>query len=165
MTVDGNFRTVGGIRVAGVLQDRMGMSIALTVGTTRRDQLIGICYDRLASGIRCTRNRNGARLDMYIAMNRFRIHRGRETDFEQVWKQRDSHLEGVPGFIEFRLLRGPVRDDHTLYASHSIWRDEAAFLAWTRSEAFRKAHAGAGGHRDIYRGHPEFEGFETVLTG
>lgn len=100
---------------------------------------------------------------MFVAMNRFRIARGREADFERVWAERDTHLDGVPGFMEFRLLRGPEADDHTLYASHSIWTDRSAFEAWTRSEAFRKAHAGAGERRDLYLGHPEFEGFETVL--
>ena len=100
---------------------------------------------------------------MFIAMNRFRIARGREAEFEQVWRERDSHLDGVPGFVEFRLLKGPEADDHTLYASHSIWRDRAAFEAWTRSDAFRKAHASAGGQRGLYLGHPEFEGFESVL--
>ncbi|MCY3830406.1 MAG: antibiotic biosynthesis monooxygenase [Rhodospirillaceae bacterium] len=100
---------------------------------------------------------------MFVAMNRFRIARGREADFERVWAERDTHLDGVPGFLEFRLLRGPEADDHTLYASHSIWTDRGAFEAWTRSDAFRKAHAGAGERRDLYLGHPEFEGFETVL--
>ena len=100
---------------------------------------------------------------MFVAMNRFRIVQGREADFERVWAERDTHLDGVPGFLEFHLLRGPEADDHTLYASHSIWTDRGAFEAWTRSDAFRKAHAGAGERRDLYLGHPEFEGFETVL--
>ena len=100
---------------------------------------------------------------MFIAMSRFRIARGREAEFEQVWRERDSHLDGVSGFVEFRLLKGPEADDHTLYASHTIWRERGDFEAWTRSEAFRKAHAGAGGQRGLYLGHPEFEGFESVL--
>ena len=102
---------------------------------------------------------------MFIAMNRFRIVRGREAEFEKVWSERDSHLDGVPGFVEFRLLRGPEAEDHTLYASHSLWRDRGAFEAWTRSDAFRKAHAGAGDRRGLYLGHPDFEGFESVLEG
>ncbi len=100
---------------------------------------------------------------MFVAMNRFHIVRGREAEFEKVWAERDTHLDGVPGFMEFRLLKGPEFDDHTLYASHSTWTDREAFDAWTRSEAFRKAHAGAGGRRSLYLGHPEFEGFEAVL--
>jgi heme-degrading monooxygenase HmoA len=35
---------------------------------------------------------------MYIAMNRFKIVLGKEKDFESVWKNRDTHLEGVKGF-------------------------------------------------------------------
>jgi heme-degrading monooxygenase HmoA len=46
---------------------------------------------------------------MFIAMNRFKIVPGRENDFEKIWKERDSHLEGVPGFKEFHLVRGKKR--------------------------------------------------------
>jgi heme-degrading monooxygenase HmoA len=99
---------------------------------------------------------------MFIAMNRFKVRKGAEHDFEQVWLTRDSHLKDVPGFVAFHLLKGPERDDHVLYASHSLWRSEAAFLDWTRSEAFRKAHGGTGANKPLYLGHPEFEGF-TVL--
>jgi hypothetical protein len=44
---------------------------------------------------------------MFIAMNRFRVAKGSEAAFEQVWLSRDSHLEKVPGFVEFHLLKGP----------------------------------------------------------
>jgi heme-degrading monooxygenase HmoA len=101
---------------------------------------------------------------MYIAMNRFKVMPGAETDFERVWTSRDTHLLEVPGFVEFHLLRGPGHDDHTLYASHTIWRSRADFEAWTRSEAFRLAHRSAGDNRPLYLGHPEFEGFEVVQT-
>jgi heme-degrading monooxygenase HmoA len=99
---------------------------------------------------------------MFIAMNRFKVHKGSEHDFEQVWLTRQTHLEQVPGFVVFHLLKGPEKDDHVLYASHSLWRSQKHFEAWTRSEAFRKAHAGAGAGKPLYLGHPEFEGF-TVL--
>ena len=99
---------------------------------------------------------------MYVAMNRFRVVKGREAEFEQVWTSRTSHLETVPGFKAFHLLKGPEKADHTLYASHSVWADVASFTAWTKSEAFRKAHADAGANRDLYQGPPEFEGFSPV---
>ncbi len=100
---------------------------------------------------------------MFIAMNRFKVVKGSEADFETVWRTRDSHLNDVPGFVEFHLLKGPERDDHTLYSSHTIWASRDAFEAWTRSDAFRKAHANAGSNKPLYLGHPEFEGFETVI--
>ena len=100
---------------------------------------------------------------MFIAMNRFKIARGFEEGFEQVWRQRDSYLSEVPGFKSFSLLKGPVRDDHVLYASHSIWESGDAFDAWTRSDNFRKAHAQASAPKGTYLGHPELELFEAVL--
>jgi len=99
---------------------------------------------------------------MFIAMNRFKVRKGAEEDFEQVWLSRETHLEDVPGFMTFHLLKGPERDDHVLYASHSQWRSQGDFEAWTRSEAFRKAHARAGEGKPLYHGHPEFEGFTTL---
>jgi heme-degrading monooxygenase HmoA len=101
---------------------------------------------------------------MYIAMNRFRVTKGSESAFEQVWLSRDTHLDKVPGFVEFHLLRGPELEDHTLYASHTVWANHAAFEAWTKSEAFRAAHQRAGDNKPLYLGHPQFEGFEVIQT-
>ena len=100
---------------------------------------------------------------MFIAMNRFRIARGREQVFEELWRKRDSQLDGVPGFREFHLLRGPEDETATLYASHSFWSSRADFEAWTRSENFRRAHAQARAPQGTYLEHPHFEGFEVVL--
>ena len=99
---------------------------------------------------------------MFIAMNRFQVVKGREAEFEEVWKSRDSHLDQVEGFIEFHLLRGPEAYDYTLFCSHSVWASKQAFEAWTRSEQFRKAHANAGQTSDMYLGPPQFEAFQVV---
>ena len=101
---------------------------------------------------------------MFIAMNRFKVVPGSEAEFERIWLTRDTRLGEVPGFVEFHLLRGPERDDHVLYSSHTLWRSRADFEAWTRSEAFRLAHRDAGQNRPLYLGHPEFEGFEVIQT-
>ena len=100
---------------------------------------------------------------MYIAMNRFKIILGRENDFEKIWKERDTHLKNVPGFKKFNLIKGKKKDTYILYASHSEWSSENDFINWTKSDAFRQAHKGAGQHSDIYLGHPEFEGFEVII--
>lgn len=104
---------------------------------------------------------------MFIAMNRFKVRIGSEETFEQVWTARESYLDSMPGFVEFHLLKGPQADDHTLYASHTVWRARENFEAWTRSQAFRDAHARAGKKSDtasLYLEHPKFEGFEVRLT-
>lgn len=100
---------------------------------------------------------------MFIAMNRFRITPGREDVFEELWRSRDSHLDGVPGFREFHLLRGATDEECTLFASHTIWDSREAFEAWTQSESFKKAHAQARAPSGTYLGHPQFEGFEVIL--
>ena len=100
---------------------------------------------------------------MYIAMNRFKIVLGKEEDFENIWKNRNSHLDDVEGFINFNLIKGKEEKDYTLYASHSTLSTEEDFINWTKSESFRNAHKDAGKHRNIYIGHPEFEGFKVVI--
>jgi len=99
---------------------------------------------------------------MYIAMNRFKVRPEEQERFKTRWLDREVYLKTVPGFVSFQLLQGPDREDHVLYASHTIWRSHADFEAWTRSEQFRAAHAGAGSGRPLTLGHPEFEGFEVL---
>src|SRR3546814_5697719 len=101
---------------------------------------------------------------MFIAMNRFKVKHGQETAFEAVWKNRDTHLTGVPGFKHFSLLKGPKRDDHTLYSSHTVWASSGAFEAWTKSEAFRAAHRNAGDNSGLYLSHPELEALDRKST-
>ena len=96
-------------------------------------------------------------------MNRFKISLGREDDFEEIWKTRETHLEGVNGFRQFYLIKGSSNDEYTLYASHSVWESKNDFENWKKSEAFRAAHKSGGKQQEIYLGHPEFEGFEVVL--
>ena len=100
---------------------------------------------------------------MFIAMNRFSINPGFEEGFEELWRQRDSYLDDVPGFREFHLLKGPSDEERSLYASHTVWENKAAFVAWTESEAFQKAHGQARAPEGTYLRHPDFEGFEVVL--
>ncbi len=95
---------------------------------------------------------------MFIAMNQFSIVPGKEREFEEVWRTRESYLSGVPGFKEFHLLKG----ENGVYISHSTWESRDAFMKWTDSEAFRKAHA-QGGSKGLIQGPPQFTGYEVVL--
>ena len=100
---------------------------------------------------------------MYIAMNRFKITPGREHDCEAIWRNRETNLGSVPGFIGFHLLKGEKTDTFTTFASHSTWQSFDDFKSWTTSEAFRESHKDAGQSKDMYLGHPVLEGFEVVL--
>jgi heme-degrading monooxygenase HmoA len=102
---------------------------------------------------------------MYIAMNRFRVVRGYEEAFEAIWRGRQGRLAELPGYVEFHMLKGPKAEDHTLYASHTVWETFEDFQAWTKSEQFRAAHAKAGENRGKveYLSGPHFEGFEVII--
>lgn len=101
---------------------------------------------------------------MFIATNRFRVIPAEAETFEQMWKNRDSYLKEVPGFVTFHLLKGPAKEDHILYSSFTLWDSKEAFEGWTRSDQFRKAHAGAGQTKPTTVGPPQFEGFEVLQT-
>lgn len=101
---------------------------------------------------------------MFIAMNCFKVALGRETEFEEMWRRRESHLHRRPGFAGFLLLRGPTREDHTLFSSHTTWESREAFDAWTKSEEFVAAHRNAHRSAEFMVGPAQFEGFDVVLV-
>lgn len=103
----------------------------------------------------------------FLAMNRFQVKEGHEPAFEKMWRERESFLADVPGFVSFRLLRAEAADGTTLFATHTLWDDEAAFRAWTKSEAFAKAHQQVRdlgpAMREMHAAPPKMESFTTVL--
>jgi heme-degrading monooxygenase HmoA len=96
---------------------------------------------------------------MFIAMNNFKVAPGKEAEFEQIWKTRDTYLHDVPGIVRFALLRG---DGEGEYVSHSTWESRDAFIAWTQSEAFVAGHR-QGSLMGILAGPPQVKLYESVL--
>ena len=100
---------------------------------------------------------------MFIAMNRFRIVPGKAEEFERIWRERESYLDGVPGFVRFALLRGHSESgDSDEYVSHSTWATREAFEAWTNSESFRRGHA-QGSIMGVLAGPPVISLYDAVL--
>jgi heme-degrading monooxygenase HmoA len=97
---------------------------------------------------------------MFIAMNHFSVAPGKEDDFETVWRERETYLQGVPGFVQFALLRG---DSTGEYISHSTWQDRQSFAAWTESEAFTRGHR-QGSLMGILQGPPQIGLYEAVIV-
>ena len=98
---------------------------------------------------------------MFIAINRFQIVPGKEKNFEEVWRNRDTHLEDVPGFSEFHLVKGKQEEDHTLYASHTVWDSNEKFIyvgiAGTNAEFDeRKPQSRIKQHSSGYRSGDQF---------
>ena len=100
---------------------------------------------------------------MFIAMNRFLVKEGSEEAFEEIWRNRESKLIEMDGFLHFDLLRGgDTEDGYVLYASHALWRDEEAFKEWTRSAQFRSSHGKSDGPVVEYKGPPQLECFTSI---
>jgi heme-degrading monooxygenase HmoA len=97
---------------------------------------------------------------MFIAMNNFKVASGKEAEFERVWRERESYLKGVAGFVQFCLLRADAPGE---YISHSTWQSRDAFVAWTQSEAFVQGHR-QGSLMGVLEGPPQIKTYEAVIV-
>ena len=97
---------------------------------------------------------------MFVAMNRFTIVPGKEGEFEEVWKGRDSHLNSVAGILRFALLKGDADGE---YISHSTWESRDAFMAWMQSPAFAAGHRGSS-MAGIVAGPPQVKLYDAVIA-
>jgi heme-degrading monooxygenase HmoA len=97
---------------------------------------------------------------MFIAMNNFKVAAGREADFERQWRERETYLQDVPGFVQFALLKCDTPGE---YVSHTVWTSREAFDAWTRSPAFVAGHR-QGSVGGLLDGHPQVKLYEAVLV-
>jgi heme-degrading monooxygenase HmoA len=98
---------------------------------------------------------------MFIAMNNFKVVPGQEAVFEQRWRDRQTYLGDVPGFIEFALLKGDVEGE---YISHTVWEDRDAFIAWTKSQSFIDGHRQGGSMQGVLQTHPEAKLYDAVIV-
>lgn len=98
---------------------------------------------------------------MFVAMNNFMVVAGREEEFEARWRDRETYLDRVPGFLRFALLRGEAAGE---YINHTTWESRQAFEDWTKSEAFTMGHRQGGSMAGILSTHPEPKFFEAVLV-
>jgi heme-degrading monooxygenase HmoA len=98
---------------------------------------------------------------MYIAMNRFQVVPGREEDFERIWRERETYLQDVPGFVRFALLKSEMAPGE--YVSHSTWKDRESFMAWMNSPAFAAGHR-QGSLAGILEGPPSPSMYEAVIV-
>jgi heme-degrading monooxygenase HmoA len=97
---------------------------------------------------------------LFIAMNHFKVAKGKGEDFETQWRNRQTYLDGVPGFVQFALLKG---DNEGEYISHTVWEGREAFIKWTQSEAFAAGHR-QGSVAGLLEGPPQVKLFESVLV-
>jgi heme-degrading monooxygenase HmoA len=96
---------------------------------------------------------------MFVSMNLFSVHPDRCEEFESAWRERDSYLSQVDGFVRFALLRGEGSGE---YNSHTTWRSRGHFEAWAQSDAFRNGHRNGIGD-NVLAGHPKVVLYEGLL--
>ena len=97
---------------------------------------------------------------MYIAMNNFKVVSGKEPEFERIWRERESYLNKVPGFVQFCLLRAESPGE---YISHSTWESREAFVGWTQSDAFVQGHR-QGSLMGVLEGPPFVKTYQALIV-
>lgn len=97
---------------------------------------------------------------MFVAMNRFKVKEGQSQTFEQIWRDRETYLADVEGFVRFALLKADAPGE---YVSHSTWRDRESFIAWMQSPAFAAGHR-QGSLMGVLDGPPAVALYEAVIT-
>lgn len=100
---------------------------------------------------------------MFYAMNRFPVAEGRENEFEEVWKNRESRLKEMPGFISFKMLRGQAKEGKVIFISQTLWQSGEAFQGWVNSDQFKQAHGKSKVPPGVIMGPPQFESYDVVI--
>ncbi len=99
---------------------------------------------------------------MFVTMNRFSLHDEFREAFEQRFRERESLLKQVPGFIRNSVLR-PVEGAGEQYIVMTLWESREAFQDWARSDAFRQAHLRAAKTpKEWFSAPNQLEAFEAV---
>jgi heme-degrading monooxygenase HmoA len=99
---------------------------------------------------------------MIAVMNRIPVNSEHAEAFEARFSDRAALVDGMPGFVSFRLLRPTKEGDP--YVVMTFWESREHFQAWTESDEFKKGHAQSGQlPRDAFRGHPTLEVMEIIL--
>lgn len=99
---------------------------------------------------------------MIVVMNRIPVNPEHAAAFEERFSDRAALVDGMDGFVSFRLLR-PIKADDP-YIVMTFWESHAHFVAWTHSSEFKEGHARAGRlPSDAFKGHPKLEVMEIAL--
>lgn len=85
-----------------------------------------------------------------MVLNRLPVQPEYAAQFEEAFAEALPTMRDVPGFIRSWVLR-PENPAEGEYIAMTLWESEAAFRAWTQSEAFRRGHQ-MSLPREAYRG-------------
>jgi len=98
---------------------------------------------------------------MIAVMNRIPVNPDYSDAFEERFSDRAALVDGMDGFVSFRLLKPRQPEDP--YIVMTIWESHAHFVAWTESDEFKEGHARAGRlPHEAFLGHPKIEIMEII---
>lgn len=99
---------------------------------------------------------------MIVVMNRIPVEAEYAEAFEERFSDRAALVDGMEGFVSFRLLRPTKAGDP--YIAMTFWESQDHFVAWTQSAEFKEGHARSGRlPPEAFKGHPKLEVMEIVL--
>ena len=99
---------------------------------------------------------------MIVVVNRIHVKEEYWEEFETRFKNRAGLVDSSPGFIRNLILR-PVEKSSNYHVVMTWWESIKDFEAWTKSQAFKDAHAKhRGANKDIYAGPNVFEMHEVI---
>ncbi|MBN8662248.1 MAG: antibiotic biosynthesis monooxygenase [Candidatus Melainabacteria bacterium] len=96
---------------------------------------------------------------MFISINHILVKKGRESDFEKLFRERDRLVEKQLGFVSLDILK-PTADSNE-YQVLTRWLSKEDFKNWTSSEAFKKSHSRPTDH-SIFDGKSFLTLHETI---
>ena len=107
---------------------------------------------------------------MIVVANRMPVAKGHEAAFEDRFEGRARLVENHPGFVRLEILRpkaltiqGGQMGGSDYYVVLTYWENEQAFVAWTESEDFHRAHANRP-PKEMFAGSNVFETHEVIQT-
>lgn len=107
---------------------------------------------------------------MFIAINRINVPKGKGGSLEQRFGASEG-LKGQAGVLGFELLRRTWQrgteagaEETEEYMAVTRWETEEHFHAWTKSDAFKKAHGG-GHHAQQSHGHADHTHGHAAASG
>ena len=98
---------------------------------------------------------------MFVTMNRIPVKAEYRDRFEEAFRRRARLVDQMPGFLRNLVLRPKNPEDP--YIVLTLWENEAAFLAWTESPAFREGHARSTLPKEAFLGPNRLEAFTVIL--
>ncbi|KYD27066.1 Heme-degrading monooxygenase IsdG [Geobacillus sp. B4113_201601] len=100
---------------------------------------------------------------MYLVANEIRVKKGFASQLVKRFEERKG-IEKAPGFVRLDILVNEQPNNYDEVRVCTMWETKDAFIGWTKSEAFRKAHDQRGKAPLDYVLGNQMYAYEVALT-